>query len=233
MECMLALTVPTGRNTEKARLRSPWSALSPLRSVYTNDKVVALTYDDGPDPRYTRRILAVLRRHNVKATFFMIGKSMDEYPDIVRQAHDDGHVVANHTYTHEKGSHMNSLSRMVGELERCERTIERLTGERTYLFRPPRGDMRLAVIGASARQGYCVALWTVCANFHGASPFMMADRVTSRVRPGAIILAHDGLFESRWKDVVATELIIEGLEQRGYRFVTLPELLAGPVGIAQ
>jgi peptidoglycan/xylan/chitin deacetylase (PgdA/CDA1 family) len=197
-----------------------------VHRVRTTEKVVALTYDDGPHPVYTPQILSILRKYRVKATFFMIGKNMDKYPEIVRRVVADGHAIGNHTYTHPSDINADSRAQAKGEMEACEKTIERLTGRRSYLFRPPKGFMDEIVYSAAKRMGYRTILWTVCADNHTApTPRLMADRVLSQVRPGAIVLIHDGYLPIRWKDVRATPLIIEGLRREGYRFVTIPELL--------
>jgi peptidoglycan/xylan/chitin deacetylase (PgdA/CDA1 family) len=188
--------------------------------------VVALTYDDGPHPIYTPQLLDILDRYNVKATFFMVGKSMEEYPDIVRDAVKRGHVIGNHTFTHPHNIELDTQAQMIRELDSCEQVIERLTGGRAHLFRPPRGLVDGSVFTIANEEGYKTILWTVCADHHDApTPELMAQRVLRHARPGAIILAHDGSFPTRWKDVAATPLLIEGLRKRGYRFVTVPQLL--------
>lgn len=195
-------------------------------SVPTKQKVVALTYDDGPHPVFTRQILDILDKYHVKATFFMIGKNMDAHPDIVREVLRRGHVIGNHTYTHPRNIEMDTQAQMIRELDKCEESIERLSGQRAHLFRPPRGLIDGAAFAIADEEGYRTILWSVCADHHDApTPQLMAQRVIKRNRPGGIILAHDGTFPTRWKDVAATPLIIEALQKRGYRFVTVPELL--------
>src|SRR5439155_17382060 len=105
--------------------------------VPTKEKLAALTFDDGPHPIYTPEILRILDRYRVKATFFMIGSRMEQYPDVVRSVAAHGHAVGNHTYTHPRDLGSEGESQVATELERCERVIERLTGRRTRLFRPP------------------------------------------------------------------------------------------------
>jgi peptidoglycan/xylan/chitin deacetylase (PgdA/CDA1 family) len=196
-----------------------------VRCVPTSQKLVALTFDDGPQPVFTPEILKILARYHVKATFFMIGDRMERYPGAVSAVLNAGDAIGNHTYDHPH-IEKDSPSQIARELEKCERVIERLTGRRAYLFRPPRGYADATVMKIAASQGYRVILWWVCADHHDApTPRQMAQRVLDRVKPGAIILAHDGDSGIRWKDVAATPLIIQGLLKRGYRFVTVPELL--------
>ena len=105
-----------------------------ISRVKTSEKVVALTFDDGPHPVYTPAILDILKKKHVKATFFMIGRRMEQHPDIVRRAVEEGHQIANHTYTHPRNIRADTSSQIVTELEKCEAVIERLTGRRAYLF---------------------------------------------------------------------------------------------------
>jgi peptidoglycan/xylan/chitin deacetylase (PgdA/CDA1 family) len=192
----------------------------------TKEKVAALTYDDGPHPTYTPELLDILDKYHVKATFFMIGQEMEKRPDIVKDVVARGHVIGNHTYTHPRDMEADTDAQLIRELELCEEVIERLTGKRAHLFRPPRGLIDGAVFTIAEEEGYRTILWTVCADNHNApTPDLMAQRVLRLMRPGGIVLAHDGTFPSRWKDVEATPLIIEGLKKQGYRFVTIPELL--------
>lgn len=197
-----------------------------VRSVPTAQKVVALTFDDGPHPVYTPRLLDILGEYNVKATFFMIGRNMEAHPDIVRDVVRRGHAIGNHTYTHPRNIELNSRAEMIGELDECEQMIERLTGTRTHLFRPPRGLIDGHAFSIAEVEGYKTVLWSVCADHRDApTPELMAARVIEGSRPGGIILAHDGPFPTRWRDVAATPAIIEALKRRGYSFVTVPQLL--------
>jgi peptidoglycan-N-acetylglucosamine deacetylase len=198
--------------------------------VPSREKIVALTFDDGPHPVFTPELLALLDRYDVKATFFMIGSRMKQYPELVKAVLAHGHTIGNHTYTHPGNLTAETRAQVRGELEQTEQVIEHLAGRRAYLFRPPRGLLDRAVFRAAAAEGYRTILWTVSADHHDApTPELMAQRVLQRIRPGGIILAHDGVFCTRWKDVAATPLIIEGLRRRGYRFVTVPELLDADV----
>lgn len=197
-----------------------------IREVQTTDKVVALTYDDGPHPVFTPEILRVLDKYNVKATFFMIGNRMEQYPWLVREIIARGHAIGNHTYSHPPDFKFNPADRIGFEIDKCEDVIRLLCGTSPRLFRPPKGLVSNSMLALATMKGYETVLWTVCADNHDApTPELMAKRVISRVHPGAIILAHDGMYPMRWRDVAATPLIIEGLLKQGYRFVTVPELL--------
>lgn len=198
-----------------------------IRHVPVRERVVALTFDDGPHPVYTPQILALLDRYGAKSTFFMIGDRMERYPHIVRLVAADGQVIANHTQTHPQNLGKVPRAQIISELNQCDAVIERLTGQHTHLFRPPRGKMNSEVDEVVAARHDRIVLWTVSADHHEAhTPAAMAQRALRRVQPGAIILLHDGRFNSRWRDVAATEIILRELTARGYRCVTLPELLA-------
>lgn len=197
-----------------------------LYKLPTDEKVVALTFDDGPHPKFTPEILDILDKHHIKATFFMVGKEMVKYPAIVSEVARRGHAIGNHTYSHPHNIELDTRAQVVRELEKCEQIIERLTGTRTHLFRPPRGLMDGTVFSVANEEGYQIVLWTVSADHHDApTPQLMAKRVLQHIRPGGIILAHDGMFCTRRKDVEATSLIIKELTRQGYKFVTIPELI--------
>jgi peptidoglycan/xylan/chitin deacetylase (PgdA/CDA1 family) len=197
-----------------------------VRSVSTRDKVVAITFDDGPDPRFTPQLLAILRQYHVHATFFMIGRQIERYPALATAVAADGNCIGNHTYSH-PDLPLDSSAQVTTELRRCEELIAKTTGTDSHLFRPPRGMLSRPVISEVEQQGYHTILWTISADSHDApTPALMADRVLRNTRPGTIILAHDGMLACRWQDVAATALIVPALQQQGYRFVTIPELLA-------
>ncbi len=170
--------------------------------------------------------MRILDKHQVKATFFMIGERMEKYPEIVKEAVAQGHAVGNHTYSHPHDLESLTSDQVIRELDDCEQVIERMVGHRTHLFRPPRGLLNGTVLRIAKDERYRTILWTVSADHHDApTPEAMAARVLKHAQPGAIILAHDGTFASRINDVRATPLIIEELKRQGYRFVTVPELL--------
>lgn len=191
----------------------------------TRARVVALTFDDGPDPRDTPRILAILRRYGVRATFFETGKMVRAYPAVARAVVAAGHVVGNHTETHpylERKSARGVKAEMFG----CEQCLEKALHLRSHLFRPPRGQWNPTIFREARREGDHIILWTVAVEHHDArTPRAMAARALRLVRPGGILLLHDGAGESRAKTVQTLPLLLDGLQKRGYRCVTVPELL--------
>ncbi|MCS7187906.1 MAG: polysaccharide deacetylase family protein [Armatimonadota bacterium] len=188
-------------------------------------KFVALTFDDGPHPVYTPKILDTLRKYNVKATFFLIGKRVEQFPEIARRIVSEGHEVGNHTYSHPNDLPKEDWNKIGLEIDRCSEAIEQVTGVRPKFFRPPKGFLNYKVLTLAQLKGYNIVFWTVSADHKNAStPRTMARRVLKLVHPCAIVLMHDGRIPSRWKDVKALPMIIEGLRKRGYKFVTISEL---------
>lgn len=200
--------------------------------------VVALTFDDGPDPRYTPAILDVLEREGVVATFFVVGRAVEAYPEVVRRAFIAGHEIANHTYSHRN---LLGTSRAVvdDEIDRATAAIEAAAGFRPVLFRPPRGMYTQHVLDALEARGMTLVLWSLSSEDWAEVPARAVyRRVVDRVRPGDVILFHDAgdiltaLGASRANTVRALPLIIRDLKARGYRFVTVTEMmiLAGLAG---
>lgn len=197
-------------------------------------KVVALTFDDGPHPVFTPQILDILKRYRVRATFFLIGRRAERYPDLAQRVVAEGHEIGNHTYSHPADLPRKDWDAIRNEIVKGADVIERVTGVRPKLFRPPRGYLNYRIHTAAQLCGFTVVLWTVSADHHDAlTPKAMAQRVFKLVHPGAIILMHDGRIPIRWKDVKALPLILDGLRKRGYRFVTVSELLPPSLPKAQ
>lgn len=199
--------------------------LGKYNGINTNEKVVALTYDDGPHPVFTPQILNILDQLGVKATFFMIGKRMGMYPKVAREVVRRGHAVGNHTYTHPADMRRLTESQMEEEIDFNARLSYNMLGVRPMMFRPPRGSSNGTLLNVLKRRNTRLVLWSVSADHSDApTPELMTRRVTDRIRPGSIILMHDGRIPGRWKDVEATRLIIIALKKQGYRFLTVPEL---------
>lgn len=196
--------------------------------LISKEKIIALTFDDGPHPIYTPQILDILDQYQVKATFFMIGSLMEEYPDIVKEVAARGHLIANHTYTHPDNLRTLSPEKLKWEIDQCQQSMQRIAGQNTHLFRPPRGILNREIIRTLHEKGYTIALWGICAyQRETPTPEMMATRVINHAHPGQIVLLHDGRTDFRWKDVEATRLIVKNLSRQGYRFVTLEQLQPG------
>lgn len=183
---------------------------------------VALTFNDGPDPAVTAELLAVLRRHRVRATFFVVGAQAERFPDLVRQMAADGHEVENHGYLHRPLVGL-PLQEIRADVARAARVIERLTGRRPVFFRPPHAAMDAAVVAAVQAEGERVLLWTnVGAEHDPRLPIPeQVDRLVRAAHPGAVLMLHaDRPGAGRLVDALLTEF-----QRRGMVPVPLGQLL--------
>jgi peptidoglycan/xylan/chitin deacetylase (PgdA/CDA1 family) len=197
-------------------------------------KQLALTYDDGPNDPHTLRLLEVLAKHDVRATFFLIGRYVQQRPDIVRELVKAGHVVGNHTFTHPLLI-FQSTATIRTQLVDCERALTDAVGEHSNLFRPPFGGRRPAVMRIARSLGLETVMWSVTGyDWDAPSAEYVEHKVTSCVRGGDVILLHDGghlaFGADRAYTVTATDRLIAGYKADGYEFVTIPEMLGRAVG---
>ena len=190
----------------------------------TEEKIVALTFDDGPDPRFTPAVLDILKRYQIPATFFVVGQSCEKYPEIIKREQAEGHEIENHTYTHPDLTKDNAL-RTEEEIRKDQEVILGLTNRKSIYFRPPKRLFTNKTVDIAELNDYTVVLWSVCVEHHASKTVEdMANRVIKKASPGTIILTHDGRLD-RTRSVEALPLIIEGYQKKGYRFVRLDELL--------
>lgn len=187
------------------------------------EPVVALTFDDGPWPGSTPKILDILRRYHVRATFFTIGRQVESYPRLVRRAHELGMVVANHSYTHPYRTPFARLPerQIRRELDGGAEALHRV-GVEAKLFRPPGGSYSDELVAMARERGMRVVLWSVDpADWtHGITRKQVVRRVLRAVEPGSIVLLHDG-GGNRSATIRALPEIIEGIRKRGLRLVAL------------
>ncbi len=188
-------------------------------------KQIALTYDDGPNDPHTFRLLEVLAKHDVRATFFMIGRYVRERPDIARSVAAAGHVIGNHTMTHPLLI-FESASQTRVELVNCHRALEETIGEHSNLFRPPFGGRRPATLRIARELGLETVMWNVTGYDWNAPPASMIEKkVVRQMRGGDVILLHDGSHKAMGADraqtVVATDNLIRRYRDQGYEFVTV------------
>ena len=203
---------------------SPSAELKVYRSVATGKKQIALTFDDGPHPTLTPRILEILDRYNVTATFFMVGQNVLNFPEAARQVIQAGHEVGNHTFTH---PHIASLEEkaIFDEIGRCEDALEELCEYRPHLLRTPQGAMTPSLENCLLDDDYILVLWSLdTRDWEKKSTASIVQTVLNEVQAGDIILMHDFIGHNS-KTPEALEKIIPALLSQGYEFVTVSALL--------
>ncbi len=195
-----------------------------LSQATTHHHEIALTFDDGPYPYYTAQILAILQKYKVHATFFCIGKNVQNYPVLVQQEYAAGNTIGNHTWDH---ADLTKLSR-VGvqrEINSASVTIQNTIGVWPTLFRPPYGAITISVRTQILQLHLIPVLWSVdTEDWQRPGKSAIVDVALARASNGGIILMHDG-GGNRLQTVAALPYIIEGLRQRGYELVTVPQLI--------
>jgi len=187
------------------------------------EKVVALTFDDGPWKQTTEQILDILKQNNIKSTFYFVGQAIQENPEIAKKVFEHGHAIGNHTWRHP----MENIDAATAaqELGNTARLIYEATGGvRTYLMRPPGGNLEGDLATYAKQQGYMVNMWSADSSDYMVSAPLIVDNVLSQVKPGGIVLLHDGGGD-RTATVEALPQIISALQRQGYKFVTIPELM--------
>ncbi|MGA2261490.1 MAG: polysaccharide deacetylase family protein [Acidobacteriota bacterium] len=211
-----------------------WPAEKPshnyVKRITTQEKVIALTFDDGPNESYTSQILEILRDNGVRATFFLIGKNVEFFPDAAREIVKEGHAVGNHSYSHPVYLALEPSKYEGRQIDMDEQILETVTGVHCTLFRPPHGFHSPWLLHAAAKRGLTSVGWSENASdWRNVTSTEIADRIVRNARPGNIILLHDGLNLAhgvdRSRTVNALPPIIANLKAQGYRFVTVPELL--------
>jgi peptidoglycan/xylan/chitin deacetylase (PgdA/CDA1 family) len=190
---------------------------------------IALTYDDGPNDPHTHRLLDVLAKHSVHATFFLIGRYVQQRPEIAREIFQAGHVIGNHTFTHPLLT-FKSENEIRQQLVQCQAAIEDVIGERSRLFRPPFGGRRPAVLRIARELGLHPIMWNVTGYDWNAPPAPVIEKkVADQIRGGEVILLHDGghkqIGADRSQTVLATDHLIEHYKKEGYSFVTIPQMM--------
>jgi peptidoglycan/xylan/chitin deacetylase (PgdA/CDA1 family) len=195
----------------------------------TTQKVVALTFDDGPYPPYTEQLLDVLKEYHVPATFFLIGKNVEKYPELVKRISMEGHQLGNHTYHH---IDLLKVDRKViaEEVDLTNQAIVAATGTMPHLMRPPHGFRDPVVLEIMGERGLKVVEWSVMSrDWLNPGVDVIVERTVSKVKNGSIVLLHDGdgvaSQASRMQSVEAARSIIQRLLAQGYTFVTVDEIL--------
>ena len=192
-------------------------------------KQIALTYDDGPNDPHTLKLLDVLAKHSVQATFFMIGRYVQQRPDIARAVAQAGHVIGNHTLTHPLLI-FKSEAQTRAQLVDCHQALQDAIGEHSNLFRPPWGGRRPATLRIARELELQTVMWNVTGYDWDAPPAAVIEKKVARqMRGGDVILLHDGghraLGADRAQTVMATDNLIRRYKDEGYEFVPVPEMM--------
>jgi peptidoglycan/xylan/chitin deacetylase (PgdA/CDA1 family) len=201
---------------------------------------VALTFDDGPNEPYTSQILDLLDQYDAKATFFVLGKNVELHPDVAKRIVTEGHVLGNHTYSHNANHAL--IDDGGTEIKRAQLAIRTVCDVEPHLYRPPHGKKSPWELEYLKKQNLIEVTWSVQANeahrelvFGKPVPEEVANDIIKQVKPGKIILMHDGYGvnhndtrSDKSLTVKALPIIIEKLQSQGYSFVTVSELLNIP-----
>jgi peptidoglycan-N-acetylglucosamine deacetylase len=215
--------------TQTAGRNKPKSATEPkitFNSVHVDGPYIAMTFDDGPSATLTPKLLDLLAAHHIKATFFVIGENVAEYPDIVARAAREGHEIASHSWSHPNLAKMSDEG-VRRQLRQTDEAIKNATGTRPTLFRPPYGSItEREKRWIHDEFGYQIVLWDVDPyDWKRPGPAVVRNRILQETRPGSIVLSHDihpGTIE-------AMPSTFDALEAKGFKFVTVSELIRAAV----
>lgn len=186
-----------------------------------NEKVLSLSFDDGPHPQFTADVLDLLKEHNIKAGFFLIGNRIEKEPGLVQRMIAEGHMVGNHSYTHTNKYAFRSSKRLIEDLQQNEELISKLGGRKVKLFRPPFGVTNPNIAAAARKLGYSVIGWSIRSlDTLGRPAEKVIRRVVSRFKPGGLILLHD----THEEIIPILKKLIEEASEQGYSFVS-PDVL--------
>jgi peptidoglycan/xylan/chitin deacetylase (PgdA/CDA1 family) len=215
-----------------------YSSMAPRSQLYgrtflgegAGSRHLALTFDDGPNDPYTLRLLEVLARHEVRATFFPIGRHAVARPDVLRAVATAGHTVGNHTFNHPLLI-FSSPTVVRRELHDCRRAVTDAIGQQAPLFRPPHGGRLPSVLRVVRAEGYMPVMWSVSGyDWRANSSQQIEQKVSSNIRGGDVILLHDGghlgTGVDRSHTISATDRLIRRYQGEGFSFVTVPEMMA-------
>lgn len=230
-------SVLAGTAAGAAIVAAGYQSMSPIGQWYGRTftglahgtRQLALTFDDGPNDPHTQRLLDILARHNVHATFFLIGRYVRQRPDIVRAIANAGHAIGNHTFTHPLLI-FKSAAEIRRQLSDCRAAIHDAVGEHSNLFRPPFGGRRPAVLRIARELGLEPVMWSVTGyDWNAPAAPVIEAKVVRRIRGGDVILLHDGghkqMGAGRSQTVIATDHLIARYKSEGYQFVTIPEMI--------
>lgn len=195
-----------------------------VRNGSRDKKLIALTFDDGPHPKETNQVLDILKKYDVKATFFIAGKHANWYTEPLIRANKEGHEIGNHTFSHPDISNLSS-SQIEEEILKCEEELIKHTDKKPTLFRPPFGSYNEKSLSEIAKKlGYKIILWTTvdAKDWKNPPASQISDTIVNNVKNGDIVLLHDYATDNT---VEALDLLIPKMIEKGFKFVTVSELI--------
>jgi peptidoglycan-N-acetylglucosamine deacetylase len=220
-----------------AAVAAGYQSMAPMTQWYgktftglaAGSRLLALTYDDGPNDPHTLRLLEVLARHEVRATFFVIGRYVRQRTDIAREIFRAGHVIGNHTFTHSLLIFQSEME-IRRQIDECRVALQDAIGESSNLFRPPFGGRRPAVLSIARELGVVPVMWSVTGYDWNALPAdAIEKKIARQVGGGDVILLHDGghkkMGADRSQTVLATDRLIGRYKGEGFEFVTVPQMM--------
>lgn len=210
---------------------SPRSDSEVVWNVRTDQKLIALTFDDGPNPVYTPQILDILNQYGAKATFFVLGKRVQMYPAVAIREVNEGHEIANHTFDHHYLKNY-SAERLVSEIRRTQEIIFDITEQMPNVFRPPGGFYNDALLQSMKKDQLTVVMWSWyqdTRDWRKPGVDKIVSTVLNNVHNGDIVLFHD-LEGDCSQTVEALKRILPELKKQGYEFVTVSDLIARTSG---
>jgi peptidoglycan/xylan/chitin deacetylase (PgdA/CDA1 family) len=196
-----------------------------ITEIPTTQRVVAITFDDGPNPVYTPQVLEIFSEAKGKATFFMIGEQMKSHPEVVKQVRDQGHEIGNHTFTHPKLSQLSEQD-CLKEVEDTEILIEKMAGRKPVVFRPPYLDYNQDTVSLLQKKKYPMigAINLEAQDWEQPGVEHILEKSREAVKNGSILIFHDG-YGDRSQTIEAVRMLVSELTSQGYQLVTVSELL--------
>ena len=195
-------------------------------------KQIALTFDDGPNEPFTSQILDILRQHDIRATFFMLGQNAKRFTNVCQRIRKEGHIIGNHSYCHSRWLALKRGQKIAQELELAQEAIYKASGVKPKLFRPPYGFWTPWMLRTAEKLGFTIIIWDNMTNDWESSKEAdgISNAILRRTKPGAIIVLHDGRDTRQGYDrtslLQALPIIIASLKRQGYQFVTVPQLIS-------
>lgn len=224
---IVIMFVQLGNNNPMAIYTSTRTNPAIITSGSKDEKIIALSFDDGPHPKYTVEILDLLKEYDIKATFFVLGMHAESYPDIIKRQVSEGHEIGNHSYSH-VDMRKASLKVIQNEYNITQDIIYNISNVRPKVFRPPYGNYNSEVVDIVTSDDSAVVLWTFyqdSKDWSNPGVDKIVDITLSKIQNGDIILFHDYVYKPESHTVKALETIIPKLISQGYEFVTISELI--------